>query len=161
MRMNGAEPDAAMGPNTRMGDASLPKAQTIAGATVLRGDFALLPTRPPGTDGVTGTAWLAHSTDRGTTVTIEFRGLPPKQDYLAHVHAQPCGQDAGGPHFQFLPGGPAAPPNEIHLAFTSGKDGAGLMTAINADDVGTRARSVVVHPADAMDSRLACADLGR
>jgi hypothetical protein len=140
-----------------MGDATLTQAKDIAGATLVSGPFKLLDTRPPGTDAVTGTAWLAHAAATGTTVTIELQNLPPGA-YFAHLHASPCSAGNGGRHFMFDPAGQAAPPNEIHLAFTAGQDGRGFMTAHNAKDVGTAARSVVVHPTAAMDSRLACAD---
>lgn len=140
-----------------MGDATLTQAKDITGATLVTGPFRLLDTRPPGTDAVTGTAWLAHAAASGTTVTIELQNLPPG-DYLAHLHASPCSAANGGKHFMFDPSGAAMPPNEIHLAFTAGQDAKGFMTAHNAKDVGTGAKSIVVHPTAAMDSRLACAD---
>ena len=140
-----------------MGDATLTPAKDIKGATLVTGPFKLLDTRPPGSDAVTGTAWLAHAPASGTTVTIELQNLPPGR-YIAHLHASPCSAGNGGKHFMFDPAGPAAPPNEIHLAFTAGPDGKGFMTAHNAKDVGTDAKAVVVHPAAATDSRLACAD---
>lgn len=140
-----------------MGDATLTQAKDVKGATLVRSQFTLLDTRPPGTDAVTGTAWLAHAASTGTTVTIELQHLPAG-DYVAHLHADACSAGNGGKHFQFEAGGPAAPPNEVHLAFTVGADGKGFMTAHNAKDVGTAAKAIVVHPAELIDSRLACAD---
>jgi hypothetical protein len=140
-----------------MGDATLTPAKDIKGATLVSAPFALLDTRPPGTDAVTGTAYLAHAAATGTTVTIELQHLPAG-DYVAHLHADACSAGNGGKHFQFTAGGPASPPNEIHLAFTAKADGTGFMTAHNAKDVGTAAKSIVVHPAQLIDSRLACAD---
>jgi hypothetical protein len=139
------------------GDATLTPAKDVQGAILVTSPFKLLDTRPPGTDAVTGTAWLAHAAATGTTVTLELRNLPPG-DYIAHLHADACSAGNGGKHFQFQAGGPAMPPNEIHLAFTAKADGQGFMTAHNAGDVGTAAKAIVVHPAQLVDSRLACAD---
>lgn len=51
------------------------------------------------------------------------------------------------------------PPNEIHLAFTSTPEGTGFMTAENDRTAGPQARSVVVHPREFTDNRIACAPL--
>lgn len=51
------------------------------------------------------------------------------------------------------------PPNEIHLAFISTPEGTGFMTAENDRTVGPDARSVVVHPREFTDNRIACAPL--
>ncbi len=124
---------------------------------VRRGAFTVLDTAPPGSDGVTGRAWLTQSDDR-TTVTIRLDGLEPDTEYVAHLHARPCAADNGGPHFQFEEGGAEVPPNEVHLGFASSADGAGEATVTNDQRVENGAPAVVVHPADAMDNRLACAD---
>ncbi len=124
---------------------------------VTRGDFQVLDTAPPGSEGVTGQAWLGQN-DAGTTVTIRLEGLEPDTEYVAHLHAQPCAEDAGGPHFQFDPGGEEVPPNEVHLSFDSDGDGSGWATVTNERRVEDRAPAVVVHPAEATDNRLACAD---
>jgi hypothetical protein len=142
-----------------MGDASLPHATSIAGAQVRTASFVLLASRPPGTDGVKGTAWVARSDTSGTTVTLELTGLTPGATYLAHLHAKACSDGNGGPHFQFQAGGPAMPPNEVHLAFSADGSGRGFMTAHNERNVGSAAAAVVVHPTEAMDNRLACADI--
>ncbi|MBU1801082.1 MAG: superoxide dismutase family protein, partial [Actinobacteria bacterium] len=63
-----------------------------------------------------------------------------------------------GPHFKFDLEGSDVPPNEIHLGFTSSADGSGEATITSDEQVGDGAPAVVVHPADAMDNRLACAD---
>ena len=139
-----------------MGDPSATPADEIEGAQLRAGQFALLDTRPPGMDNAAGTAWLATH-DGGTTVTVRMTGLQPGEKYVSHLHAQPCAQDSGGPHFKFDPQGPEQPPNEVHLAFAVDESGAGFMTANNAraaDD----AQSIVVHPAEATDNRIACAD---
>lgn len=140
-----------------MGDPSATPAHQLAGAELAEARFALLDTRPPGADTVAGTAWLAQN-DRGTTVTVDMTGLRPGQHYMSHLHAQPCAVDGGGPHFQFDPAGPVTPPNEIHLAFVAGPDGTATTTVSNGRKVGERAKAIVVHPADAMDNKLACAD---
>lgn len=132
-------------------------ADQLADAAVTSGQFTLLPTRPPGVDDAAGTAWLARSAG-GTTITVRMSGLHPGGSYMAHLHAQHCGLDAGGPHFQFDPHGPPNPPNEIWLPFTAGPDGDADATTTNPRAAGPGARAVVVHPAEAMDNRLACAD---
>lgn len=124
---------------------------------VAEGQFIVLDTAPPDSDFVAGQAFLAQASD-GTTVTVRLTGLTPNTDYLAHLHALPCAQDNGGEHFAFDPDGPEVPPNEVHLAFTSDDFGDGEATVTNPEQVGDDAPSVVVHPADAMDNRLACAD---
>ena len=132
-------------------------ADELADAAVTSGEFTLLPTRPPGVDDAAGTAWLARSPG-GTVITVRMLGLRPGGSYMAHLHAQPCGRDAGGPHFRFDPHGPPTPPNEVWLSFTAGPDGDADATITNPRTVGPDARAVVVHPAEAMDNRLACAD---
>lgn len=124
---------------------------------VATGSFTVLDTAPPGSEGVAGEAWLAQN-DEGTTVTIRLSGLAPETEYVSHLHAQTCEEDNGGPHFKFDLEGSDVPPNEIHLGFTSGADGSGEATITSDEQVGDGAPAVVVHPADAMDNRLACAD---
>lgn len=121
------------------------------------GEFEVLDTAPPGSEGVSGTAWLAQD-DTGTTVTIEVDGLEPGRAYVSHLHAQSCEEDSGGDHFTFDPDGGDTPPNEVHLAFTAAEDGSGGATVTNDEQVGDLAPAVVVHPVDAVDNRLACAD---
>jgi Cu/Zn superoxide dismutase len=138
-----------------MSDPSATPADRIDGAK--KSAFTLLDTRPPGTDAAAGTAWLAQD-GTGTTVTVRMTGLTPGQEYMAHLHAQACAKGNGGPHFKFDPAGPATPPNEVHLGFTADAAGAGTATVHNDRKVGDGARALVVHPMDAMDNRLACAD---
>lgn len=143
--------------NMNMGDAEATPAADVPGADVATGRFVLLSTRPDGYDAATGEAWLARH-DAGTTATIELAGLAPGVDYIAHLHVSTCA-DAGGDHFRFDPDGSGMPPNEIHLAFTGAADGSGFMTAENAETVGPEARSIVVHPVEDLDAKIACADL--
>ena len=127
-----------------------------AGGDLVSGTFEVLDTRPPGLDEVSGTADLARRND-GTTVTVGLGGLKPGESYIAHVHFGTCDEGLG--HYQFEEGASTMPPNEIHLAFDADDDGAGSMTAENDGVVGDDARSVVVHPEDLMDNKIACADL--
>jgi hypothetical protein len=106
---------------------------------------------------VSGDAWVGEN-GRGTTMTAELTGLEPDTQYVGHLHEQPCAENDGGAHFAFNPEGPAAPPNEVHFAFTADHDGSGGATVHNPRRVGPGARSVVVHDASSED-RLACADL--
>ncbi len=121
------------------------------------GDFTVLDTAPPGSEDVAGEAYLAQDDD-GTTVTVRLTGLVPDTGYVSHLHTQTCEQDAGGEHFKLDPTGGDSPPNEVHLAFISSADGSGEATITNDARVGDGAPAVVVHPADAMDNKLACAD---
>ncbi|MFV2012837.1 MULTISPECIES: hypothetical protein [unclassified Micromonospora] len=138
-----------------MNDPSATPADQIDGA--VEATFALLDTRPPGTDDAAGTAWLAQTED-GTTVTVKLTGLEPGAEYMGHLHAQECAADNGGPHFKFDESGPETPPNEVHLGFTAATDGTGTATVTNEQQVGDAAKSVVIHPMEAMDNRLVCAD---
>ncbi|MFG2797872.1 superoxide dismutase family protein [Streptomyces pseudovenezuelae] len=140
-----------------MGDPSATPAYKLSGATAVKGTFTMLDTRPPGMNDVKGTAWLAQGTE-GTTVTVSLTGLKAGEVYMAHLHAQHCSADNGGSHFQFEKGGPAKPPNEIHLMFTADKSGTGLTTVTNSRRTGKDAVAVVVHPNKAQDNRIACAD---
>lgn len=140
-----------------MGDPSATPAYKISGASVVKGTFRMLDTRPPGMDNVKGTAWLAQGS-KGTTVTVSLTGLKPGHVYMAHLHAQHCSADNGGEHFQFEKGGPAMPPNEIHLMFTADKSGTGMTTVNNSRKTGKGAVAIVIHPNEAQDNRIACAD---
>ena len=148
--------DMGDGMAMNMGDPNAPRADAISGADLARAEFTLLDTRPPGYDAVSGTAWIARH-DAGTTVTLELSGLQPGVEYIAHLHEAGCA-DKGGPHFKFDPDGTDVPPNEIHLAFEADGDGSGFMTAENAQTVGADARSVVVHPVEFLDNKVACAE---
>ncbi len=139
-----------------MNDPDATPADEVEG-DVTSGEFSVLDTAPPGSDGVGGTSWLAQNDD-GTTVTLRMTGLEPGTEYMAHLHELACDEDNGGAHFAFDPDGEEVPPNEVHLAFTAGEDGSGEATVTNDQRVGDGARSVVIHPAESMDNRLACAD---
>ncbi len=150
--------DTAMGDmNMNMGDPDATPADDVEGAALASGEYELLDTRPAGYDNVEGAAVIARH-DGGTTVTTELTGLLPNVDYISHVHAQACADDNAGPHYQFEPGGPTVPPNEIHLAFTSDDEGNGSMTAENHGVAGAEAVSFVVHPQEFVDNKIACVD---
>jgi hypothetical protein len=114
--------------------------------TTVSGRFALLPSAPPGFDGLRGTAKLVRS-EGGTDWSIELRGLQPNVKYMSHVHARACDQpNPGGPHFRFDRDGGDAPANEMHLAFGSDAAGNGGATAHFARAIRAgEGRSVVVH----------------
>jgi hypothetical protein len=143
--------------NMSYGDPKATPAYKLSGASVAKGAFQLLDTRPPGMDDVKGTAWLAQGS-KGTTVTVSLTGLKPGHHYMAHLHAQHCSAADGGEHFQFTKGGPAKPPNEVWLTFTADKSGMGMTTVDNPKKTGKGAVALVVHPMEAMDNRIACAD---
>jgi hypothetical protein len=152
-----ASTDMDMDMDMDMGDPDATPADDVAGASLARGEFVLMDTRPAGYDAVAGTAVIARHT-AGTTVTTELTGLEPNVEYISHVHAQACADGNAGDHYQFEIGGATTPPNEIHLAFTSDNDGNGFMTAENAQIAGVEAVAFVVHPAEFMDNKVACVD---
>ena len=159
MDMNTADMDmdTADMADMNMGDPDATPADDVAGASLARGEFVLMDTRPAGYDAVAGTAVIARHT-AGTTMTTELTGLEPNVEYISHVHAQACTDENAGDHYQFEIGGATTPPNEIHLAFTSDNDGNGFMTAENAQIAGVEAVAFVVHPAEFMDNKVACVD---
>ncbi|GAA1102941.1 hypothetical protein GCM10009668_21990 [Nocardioides dubius] len=132
-------------------------ANELTDADLREGTFTLLDTAPPGSDAVAGDVWVAENSD-GTTVTVALTGLAADTDYMLHLHDAKCEVDNGGGHFAFDPAGSDQPPNEVHLAFTSDANGAGTATVTNPQKVGDAAKSIVVHPAELMDNRLACAN---
>lgn len=142
--------------NMNMGDPSAIPAEEVVGADLTGGAFVLLDSRPAGYERTSGTAFLARH-DGGSTVTIRLADLVGGVDYIAHLHAGTCAE-SGGDHFKFDPAGSDFPPNEIHLAFTAAADDTGFMTVEN-DRAAVGARSVVVHPRDALDDKIACAQL--
>lgn len=151
------DPTAMGDMDMNIGDPDATPAGDVEGAALARGEYVLLDTRPAGYDDVEGAAVIARH-GGGTTVTTELTGLLPNVDYISHVHAQACTDDNAGPHYQFEPGGPTVPPNEIHLAFTSDDEGKGFMTAKNHDVAGGEAVSFVVHPQQFVDNKIACVD---
>jgi Cu-Zn family superoxide dismutase len=114
------------------------------------GQFELLSGAPAADQSVSGEAALERS-DGGTTVSLDVSGLDPDTEYVAHLHSEGCDQaDPGGPHFKFDPSGSDEPPNEIHLEFSSGADGAGKAKASSKGEVPVgEAGSVVLHEAEA------------
>lgn len=136
-----------------------PPAYSLTG-DLRTGRFAALPGAPQEeTANLSGDIWVAENDD-GTAVTVELTGLQAGADYMGHLHAQACDQDAGGPHFAFDPDGSEMPPNEVHFGFTANEQGAGAATVHNPQRVGTEARSAVLHSPSG-DDRLVCADLRR
>lgn len=140
-----------------MGDPDATPAYEVEGADLVTGTFELLDTRPEGYDDVIGEGYIARH-DGGTTVTMEVGGLLPEVEFIAHVHEGDC-SEGGGDHYKFDPEGSDVPPNEIHLAFVSSADGQGFMTAENHMVAGEDARSLVVHPLELLDNKIACAPL--
>lgn len=139
--------------------------QTLAGT--FSGTFATLTGAPKGTPQIDGAATMVVNPN-ATAVTIEATKLAPKARYVAHVHAQPCSVDAGGPHYMFDPNGPMEPPNEIWLTnFAVNKKGKGTAGTSVDRAVTAQAKSVVIHlkraagakKDEAKAPKLACADL--
>lgn len=151
MDMSGDDMDMDM----NMGDPDATRAEDVADAAIETGTFELLDTRPAGYDATAGSAAIARY-DAGTTVTVDLAGLEPETEFIAHLHEGTC-DEAGGDHYKFDPDGSDVPPNEIHLRFISDADGVGFMTAENDATAGPEGRSVVVHPLDLLDNKIACA----
>lgn len=158
-----AEETNSMGGTTgmTMNDPDATAADELPGSALRTGQFTVLDTAPPGSDGVTGTAFVATAAPGApaTTWTVRMAGLEPDTEYVGHLHEQACADDAAGDHFKFDPSGSDMPPNEVHIGFTTDADGNGEATITNENEVGDGVKAAVIHPAAAMDNKLACADL--
>src|SRR6476661_2658430 len=64
---------------------------------------------------ITGHADLKRKKD-ATEVKIDVKGLAPDTMYMSHLHTQACADNFAGGHYQDVPGGAAAPPNELWLS---------------------------------------------
>ncbi|WP_034239473.1 superoxide dismutase family protein [Saccharomonospora iraqiensis] len=150
----GASPDTAA---SRAADPT--PADEIPDAEVVEGSFAVLPSAPEtAPQSVRGTVWLARHDD-GTTVTVDVTGLEPDTKYTSHLHAESCEPDDGGPHFRFDPDGPAQPPNEVHLMFTTDSEGSASTTVTNPNPDSDGANAILLHLDDDAGTKFACADL--
>lgn len=74
------------------------------------------------------------------------------------MRGRPGGSGPGRPHFRFDPDGPETPPNEVHLAFAGDSAGEATMAVNNGRKSGGGAVAFGIHPRDALDSMIACAD---
>ena len=104
---------------------------------------------------VTGTATMVRTIHGTTEVEVLVEGMPANTFAPVHVHVGSC-EEAGGDHFQFVPGGSMMPPNEIHPRFTSDAVGVGRGTDTAFAIAGNDARSVVIHDPDG--NKVACAE---
>lgn len=138
-----------------VGDVNATPADAIEDADLMEAEFVLMETASADYSSATGTAHMAVH-DHGTTVTLRLSDLPPNTDYMSYVHEEPCAT-GGGAHYRFDPKEGEMPPNEIHIAFTSGDDGSGFMTAENDSQVDETARSVIVQTT--AEVSLLCADM--
>ena len=134
-------------------------------AQVTQGDFE--PLDIPDLD-IDGHATMIRTGDGRTKISVEVSGLEPGLTYPSHVHNLACGDMRGGGHYQDVPGGSAAPPNELWPSSDPKDPNAGLIAnpAGNASGHGTapwvarpEARSVVIHQSGNPAVRIACADL--
>lgn len=114
----------------------------------ISGQFELVSGAPAEDQAVAGEATLERS-NGSTIVLLSTTGLEPDTEYVAHLHSGGCEQaDPGGPHFKFDPSGSDEPPNEIHLEFSSGADGAAKARASSKREVPEgEAGSIVIHEA--------------
>ncbi len=125
------------------------------GRQVRGGSFQPLRGAPAAYQDLTGAARLI-TTPEGAMASLELVGLEPGTAYEAHVHAESCDRNKGGPHFKFDPDGSDLPPNEIHFDFRAESDGSGRQVARTRMTDTAGARSIVVHLGR---TRIACADL--
>ena len=136
-----------------------------------RGTFITLPEGTTMGLTIEGVAQITR-TASGTEVKARVRGLEPGTTYAAHLHNAPCSVNEGGGHYQDVPGGPAAPPNELWLSSsedpTAGitSNDAGVAHGRGSADWVAReeAESVVIHAipeggTTAGGPKIACADL--
>src|SRR4051794_7056912 len=114
---------------------------------------------------ITGHADLKRKKD-ATEVKIDVKGLAPDTTYMSHLHTQPCAENFAGGHYQDVPGGAAAPPNELWLS--SEHQDPGMVTTDDHGHVHARGQapwvardqplSVVIHALPSK-TKIACADL--
>ena len=148
-------------------------ASGASAATKERGTFTTLADGSAMGVALDGTAQITR-TESGTAVKAHVRGLEPETTYAAHLHNAPCSDpNPGGGHYQDVPGGPAAPPNELWLSSTEDPT-AGITSNLagvahghgSAEWVARpEAQSVVIHAippggTTAGGPKIACADLG-
>jgi Cu-Zn family superoxide dismutase len=147
-------------------------AGAASAASKERGTFTTLPDGAAMGLTIEGVAQITR-TASGTEVKVHVRGLEPGTTYAAHLHNAPCSVNQGGGHYQDVPGGLAAPPNELWLSSTddptagiTANDGGVAHGRGSADWVAREeAQSVVVHAipeggTTAGGPKIACADLG-
>ena len=125
------------------------------GATVTAGDVHAFATSSD--SGIAGRATMVRTAAGTTIVIVQVEGLAANTTYGSHVHLQACANGNAGGHYRFDPAGPAAPPNEIHLDFTTNAAGIGLGRAVVDAVAGPTAVAVVVHAPGG--AKIACADL--
>ncbi len=106
---------------------------------------------------ITGRAQMVRTASGRTIVTVHVEGLDADTSYPAHVHQGACGVGDADGHFKFDPAGPAAPPNEIWVGFTTNAAGVGNGLVIANGTAGPAAVSVVIHAPGG--AKIACADL--
>jgi len=129
------------------------------GRLVTRGPFKTYASGPSlGYGEVAGTGELVRLAE-GSEASLNVGGLKPNTDYDVHVHAKPCGEDNGGPHYMFDPNKPGTSDNEIWLPFTSDASGNGQAGTTRPIRAGAEAVSIVIHDMSAQAARVACADL--
>jgi hypothetical protein len=147
-----AAPDGTMAP-----DDSGPDDYGAGAGDTQTGALTPVEGHPPGFEGVTGQASLTRAPGE-TSVVLDLEGLPPGQDFLAHVHVAPCAEGAGA-HYQFDPVAGGEDANEMHLHFTSESDGTGTMDAVYPREAGPEAVSILTHSVADGEAAIACADL--
>jgi hypothetical protein len=151
--------------------AAVAVAGNASAATKTKGSFTTLPDGTAMGLSIEGVAELTR-TASGTEAKVLVRGLEPGTTYAAHLHNQPCAINAGGGHYQDVPGGLAEPPNELWLSSTDDPT-AGITTNAAGVAVGRgsadwiarpEAQSIVIHfipegGTTAGGPKIACADL--
>lgn len=127
------------------------------GTFVSTGAVAPLADAPAEYADVTGTATMVRTIHGTTEVEVLVEGMPADTFAPVHVHVGSCAE-AGGDHFQFVPGGEMMPPNEIHPRFVTDEVGVGRGTMTAFAIAGNDARSLVIHDPDG--NKVACAEFG-
>ena len=108
---------------------------------------------------ISGTVTMRRWSLGGTEVNVLVTGDLPMAIHPAHVHNQPCAQEAGGAHYQIDRAVmEVVEENEIWPVALVDMDGRGQGNAYVPHVARHDAYSVVVHDPDTGD-RLACADL--
>ncbi len=124
-------------------------------AIVTSGDLTAFATSSD--PGISGRAIMIRTGDDRTIVSVHVEGLAAGTAYGSHVHRQACADELADGHYQQLPAGGAAPPNEIWPGFTTNAAGVGNGMASVDYLARPEAMSVVIHAPGG--AKIACADL--
>ena len=131
----------------------------IPGSTTLVGALTYLASYSGSS--TTGAGSVQLTVEGGnTTIDVTVTGLAADETYPAHLHVEPCADDAGG-HYKNDPSGPVDAVNEAWPGPSTDANGAGTGHSENGWAVDLSVpRSIVVHDLASLGKpKMLCADL--